>query len=325
MIDKKEGAVDASKQKKTAPKGRKIKTNLVGNVIHSSVFLNKKQVLPFLFVPLRDFDNGIIDFVRKQSKVFVKSESRVWRFLALYAGSNGVCFPKQDTIAKGIGYSERQVRRAVDALVEKGFLLKVTSCEHRSYAYYFLFHRLFIEYHPSDASRPYRKSQSSRTKCPVKADKMSGKEGHSVWFERTQCPTIPINTKDITQQLQPSEDEGDLTDKVAAMIDLVASHKANPDRWAKKVKFNFRHKRGNLTSLQTEYELFQSKNAASSVHSNYSEVIERCISKKGLAEFEAFVKDAKWADDGVRLELPLMRELIPISFIEEYLAKRSNH
>lgn len=79
----------------------------------------------FTFVPYKLFTGAFIPEWLMQHTGLTASEKLVWARLAQYAGKDGYCWPKQETIAEDCGISTRQVVRSINTLIDLKFI-KVT-------------------------------------------------------------------------------------------------------------------------------------------------------------------------------------------------------
>jgi predicted transcriptional regulator len=75
--------------------------------------------------------------------------------LAQYAGNQGYCFPFQETLAKEMGVSERQIRRRLHELTENNLIELEQRGLSQSNTYYFLWHPwMELESEHVDLERP---------------------------------------------------------------------------------------------------------------------------------------------------------------------------
>jgi hypothetical protein len=94
----------------------------------------------------------------------------LWARLAQYAGEDGACFPAQATLAAELATNDRQIRRALDELVQERFLEAVTRGRAGTH-YYFLWHTCFdqaemLSKHPKMPSIDSPGYPDSRPKKP---------------------------------------------------------------------------------------------------------------------------------------------------------------
>lgn len=100
------------------------------------------------FIPFGFFKGVYIPNVILQNKELSANDKLVWASLCLHAGENGVCYPKQSTIADELGISERTVRNSINILVELEFLeIEKPSGKdkllHLNNKYYFIWNTVF--------------------------------------------------------------------------------------------------------------------------------------------------------------------------------------
>lgn len=121
---------------------------------------------------------------------------RAYRRLKRFAGSNGSCFPSQETLARELGKGERQVRRDLDALEAARLIASVSRDGRRSNTYVFLWHPIFEETYMSA-----QKSDVSGHECPVNHAAAEPSEPHLSARDRTDmtgvtghpCPPNPFS------------------------------------------------------------------------------------------------------------------------------------
>lgn len=101
-----------------------------------------------VFNPYGLFNGSFIPNCIMRSKELTASDKLVWGRLFQYSGRDGICYPKQDTIAEEIGVSERTVKYALQNLVTKKFIRVIAPSGkdrlmHRNNQYVFLWHPVF--------------------------------------------------------------------------------------------------------------------------------------------------------------------------------------
>lgn len=95
------------------------------------------------FIPNGIFTGVFIaDCIMKNSELSA-IDKLVWAQLNKYSGSNGVCFPKQETIAENIGVSIRSVKSSIQNLVDLNFIAVesptgINRVKHMHNKYYFV-------------------------------------------------------------------------------------------------------------------------------------------------------------------------------------------
>jgi hypothetical protein len=82
-----------------------------------------------------------------------------WARLAQYAGKDGTCYPKRETLAFEIGVHENTLRKYITELVNNGFIYeerpgKKDKLNHKTIRYHFLNHTIFMgdTYEPGDGN-----------------------------------------------------------------------------------------------------------------------------------------------------------------------------
>ena len=78
-----------------------------------------------------------------KSKDLTSSDKLVYARLSQYAGKDGECFPKQETIAEECGMSERTVGISIKNLIEHKFIEIEKRGQGKPIIYYFLENGLF--------------------------------------------------------------------------------------------------------------------------------------------------------------------------------------
>lgn len=82
--------------------------------------------------------------------------------LVRYAGKDGVCHPRQETLAREIGVSARQVRSYLQELIRNRFLKVIRKGLHAPNEYVFLWHEVFNPADRKDTSGQERKDSSGQ-------------------------------------------------------------------------------------------------------------------------------------------------------------------
>ena len=94
------------------------------------------------FLPYRQFSGYVIPNCLSRYPDLSSTAKLVWGRLAQYAGRNGNCFPAYQTLADELGCRRNTVIKAVQSLVDRGFLER-ESRPGRSTLFHFLFHPIF--------------------------------------------------------------------------------------------------------------------------------------------------------------------------------------
>ena len=68
------------------------------------------------------------------------TDKLVYARLCQFAGKNGTCFPRQDTLAEKVGMSENSVKKSLNKLIEEKLLMSHRRGQGQSNIYYFLYH-----------------------------------------------------------------------------------------------------------------------------------------------------------------------------------------
>lgn len=93
--------------------------------------------------PYKMFVGSFIPNWILRCKELTASDKLVYARLSQYAGKNGECYPKQETIAEECGMGERTVVTSIKSLVEHGFLEVERRGQGKTNCYYFLENGLF--------------------------------------------------------------------------------------------------------------------------------------------------------------------------------------
>ncbi len=111
---------------------------------------------------------------RLPSRALTDGQKRLYERLVRYAGRDGRCFPAQETLARELGKTERQVRRDLERLEAYPLVKSVARDGRRGNTYLFLWHPIFEE--------------SRRTvpvECAVDRTSMSAQSGDGQGPDRT--------------------------------------------------------------------------------------------------------------------------------------------
>ena len=100
------------------------------------------------FNPYKQFVGSFIPNCLLQYNGLSDGAKLLWSRLAQYAGADGYCYPKQDTLAKDLGKDKRTIQRLLKELEREGFIYveQPTGKErlmHRNNRYYFIKHAIF--------------------------------------------------------------------------------------------------------------------------------------------------------------------------------------
>lgn len=194
------------------------------------------------FVPHGHFIGLFIPNVLASYKGLQASSKLIWGRLAQYAGADGVCYPKIDTLAHELGCSERTVQRGLKELCSQGFI-EIEQCYNESTRaqtsnrYYFLWHEIFIPSQPYISQQKEGVTNSRRggdnmsspgvTKwTPPPGDIMAPKE-NQYSFEKNHKKTTSTLPADVEEKLQ-----------------LIAPSRKDPDAWEAKMRLLWQQ--GNL-------------------------------------------------------------------------------
>ena len=96
-----------------------------------------------IFNPYRVFNCAFIPIAMLEYCGLTPGAKLCYARLCLHAGQRGYCWPKQDTLAKEIAVSDRQVRYYLSELETEGFILIIQRGLRRSNLYRFLWHPVF--------------------------------------------------------------------------------------------------------------------------------------------------------------------------------------
>lgn len=82
----------------------------------------------------------------------------MWGRLAMFAGEDGRCYPKQETLADELGLKVRQVRNLLVELEKEGFIARdkaegLDRLHHKNDSYSFIFHAIFCTPGPAENCR----------------------------------------------------------------------------------------------------------------------------------------------------------------------------
>ncbi|MFZ5572177.1 MAG: helix-turn-helix domain-containing protein [Thermodesulfobacteriota bacterium] len=100
------------------------------------------------FLLYQVFNSGYLPEPLLETDLLTNTEKICMTKLNQFSGQNGQCYPSLRTLAKSIKISMRQVNRVINALVEKGFLIKRAPSnrqkgQHRSTRYYHAWHPIY--------------------------------------------------------------------------------------------------------------------------------------------------------------------------------------
>jgi len=102
----------------------------------------ERQVHNDRFLPYRQFAGFMIPNCLAKYPDLSSTAKLVWGRLAQFAGRDGACFPAYETLAQELGVRRMTVVKAVQALVDKGFIER-ESRPGRSTKFHFLYHKIF--------------------------------------------------------------------------------------------------------------------------------------------------------------------------------------
>ena len=91
------------------------------------------------FIPYRQFNNFImipLSMIGQQG--LPATAVTMYGCLLKYSGKDGLCYPSQQTLAKYLDLSTRQVRNLVNILEEQHYIKRQTSCKDNRIYYVFL-------------------------------------------------------------------------------------------------------------------------------------------------------------------------------------------
>src|SRR5207245_613538 len=124
--------------------------------------------------------------------------------LVRYAGRDGACHPRQETLARDIGVSDRQVRSYLQELIRNRLLKVIRKGLHAPNEYVFLWHDVFNTAGRKESSGQDRKCSSGQerkeTSGPISRESSQEspfKESHassSSGFEMKTPPPTPSST-----------------------------------------------------------------------------------------------------------------------------------
>jgi len=99
------------------------------------------------FNPYRMFVGSFLPnaILKLPLNIMSSTEKLVWARLSQYAGESGVCFPKQETLAKELGMTINPIQKALRNLEEGGFIKRIhptgiNRLLHKNNNYVFLWH-----------------------------------------------------------------------------------------------------------------------------------------------------------------------------------------
>jgi len=102
------------------------------------------------FNPYRMFNGVFIPNAILRTREISQSAKFVWASLARFAGKDGRCYPKLDTVADDIGMSREMVKKKIKELKEKGFIAVrhatgKARLMHQPSQYFFIYHSVFTD------------------------------------------------------------------------------------------------------------------------------------------------------------------------------------
>jgi hypothetical protein len=101
--------------------------------------------------------------------------------LVRYAGQDGACHPRQETLAAEIAVSSRQLRSYLRELIDKRFLKVIQKGLHAPNQYLFLWHEVLIGTERKEGSAPDRKDTSAQdrkeTSAPLSRESSQENQG----------------------------------------------------------------------------------------------------------------------------------------------------
>lgn len=267
------------------------------------------------FVPHNIFVGMFIPNSLAQYKCLSPYAKLVWGRLAQYAGTDGVCFPKVDSIAEELGCDKRTVQRAIKELCKEDFLEVESVYDdkcggQKTNRYYFLWHRIFD-------CRLKRQQASVRvttchggggkmpplgaTYCHPLYDKMPPKENH---LKENQKKTSTTSGRDVCHTTGCSCS----SDEFEELLKKVAPSKSDPEAWAANMRIRRLDGRLDFDVLKSQANRLSENQAVTP-----SAAIEKMVLRDGLDAVSAFlnsVSNPAVKFDGITIDTEYARQIV---------------
>jgi len=186
------------------------------------------------FNPYKVFTGTVIPDAIMESTALTPVEKLCWGRLSRYYGKDGMIYPKQETLARVIGCSSRQVRRSLDRLEELRFIRRIkpegkARSLHKVTRYELLWHKSF---------RPDKLSGRERTNCPVPTGQNVRSSGRESWKREREIRAREGNdTTTVAGMLKQWENSGlSLPDKITEHTKKLMKDPELQRRWPEVVE-----------------------------------------------------------------------------------------
>lgn len=258
------------------------------------------------FNPFQIFVGSFIPNCLLRSPILTPVEKLLWARLAQFAGQDGECYPKQETIATELAISVDRVGRLLANLEEKSFILKINPTgvdrlKHLNNRYKFLWHPIFEtgQVEPVQIAAPDSAGIAAPgSGLPTSADK----ENHEKEINTlSQLPQKPGRNRPAPIIKPPHDPDKEAAHKLALyLLKIIRSHQqclAGADRikgWIIDIK--------NMIKIDgLDYERIHTALAWYSLNIG-GEYIPQIFSGRALREkfqkLEAAIKRSGWSSDG---------------------------